>query len=188
MELGIWASLYRFTFRRPRVPAGAVGFTYHGQVWTLLMIFIGLSAVEIPIIDLIVHRWPVVRISFLVLGIWGLTWMVGLALGFITRPHSVGPDGIRMRNGAETDVGLSWRDIHSVEIARQADEPKSPRVEIAADGTRTLAVRMQNETNIHIEFESPLQLTLPSGRQTVDALRFWVDEPRAFLDEARKYL
>jgi hypothetical protein len=56
MEIGIWQSLYRFVFRRPRVPEGAVGFSYHRQVWTILMIFIGLSASEIPIIDLIVHR------------------------------------------------------------------------------------------------------------------------------------
>ena len=41
MEIGIWQSLYRFIFRRPRVPAGAVGFSYHRQVWTILMIFIG---------------------------------------------------------------------------------------------------------------------------------------------------
>jgi hypothetical protein len=188
MEMGIWASLYRFVFRRARVPDGAAGFAYHGQVWTILMIFIGLSALEIPILDLIFHPWPVVRIIFLALGIWGLTWMIGLALGFLTRPHSVGPDGIRVRNGAETDIGLSWDDIRSVEIAARTDEPKSPRVAFDTDGSRTLAMRMQNETNIRIEFERPLTMTLPSGPETADAVRLWADDPRAFLDEVRKYI
>ena len=188
MELGIWQSLYRFIFRRPRVPEGAVGFRYHGQVWTILMIFIGLSAFEIPILDLIVHRWPAVRIAFLALGIWGLTWMIGLALGFVTRPHAVGPAGIRVRNGAETDVPLSWDDVESVSIARQSDEAKAPRVTVDGDGRRTLWMRMQNETNIEVALERSLTVRLPSGPETVDVVRFWVDEPKDFLAEVRRHI
>lgn len=188
LEIGIYQSIYRFVFRRPRVPTGAVGFTYHKQVWTILMIFIGLSAFEIPIIDLIVHRWPVVRIAFLALGIWGLTWMIGLALGFVTRPHSVGPDGIRVRNGAETDVPLPWDDVESVGLAPQTDEAKSPRVTEDDEGKRTLWMRMQNETNIEVALERAVTIRLPSGPETVDVVRFWVDEPKAFLAEVRRHI
>jgi hypothetical protein len=188
MEIGIWQSLYRFVFRRPRVPKGAVGFSYHKQVWTILMIFIGLSAFEIPILDLIVHRWPVVRIAFLALGIWGLTWMIGLALGFITRPHAVGPEGIRVRNGAETDVALPWDDVESVSLARQTDEAKAPRVTVDDQGRRTLWMRMQNETNIEVVLERTTTIRLPSGTETADVVRFWVDEPRDFLAEVRKHI
>lgn len=122
------------------------------------------------------------------LGIWGLTWMVGLALGFVRRPHSVGPDGIRAGNGAETDRAIRWGDIHSVETARRVDEPKTARVQTDASGFRTLAVRMQNETNVSIEFERPLELTLPSGAESADVLRIWVDDPRAFVAEVRRHL
>jgi hypothetical protein len=188
MEIGIWQSLYRFIFGRPRVPRGAVGFTYHRQVWTILMIFIGLSAFEIPIIDLIVHRWPFVRIAFLALGIWGLTWMIGLALGFVTRPHAVGPDGIRVRNGAETDVPLPWDGVESVSLDKQSDEAKAPRVTVDDQGKRTLWMRMQNETNIEVALERTTAIRLPSGTETVDVVRFWVDEPRDFLAEVRKYI
>lgn len=188
MEIGIWQSLYRFIFRRPRVPAGAVGFTYHRQVWTILMIFIGLSAFEIPIIDLVVHRWPVVRIAFLALGIWGLTWMVGLALGFVTRPHAVGPAGIRVRNGAETDIPLPWDDVESVSLSPQADEAKSPRITVDGDGRRTLWMRMQNETNIEVVLERTVTVRLPSGPEPVDVVRFWVDEPKEFLAEVRRHI
>ncbi|MET0886043.1 MAG: hypothetical protein ABWX92_06290 [Mycetocola sp.] len=188
MEIGIWQSLYRFVFRRPRVPADAVGFTYHRQVWTILMIFIGLSAFEIPIIDLIVHRWPAVRIAFLALGIWGLTWMIGLALGFITRPHAVGPEGIRVRNGAETDVPLRWDDVESVSLAKQSDEAKAPRVTVDDEGRRTLWMRMQNETNIEVALERTREIRLPSGTETVDVVRFWVDEPKDFLAEVRRHI
>jgi hypothetical protein len=188
MEIGIWQSLYRFIFRRPRVPEGAVGFTYHRQVWTILMIFIGLSAFEIPIIDLIVHRWPVMRIMFLALGIWGLTWMIGLALGFVTRPHAVGPDGIRVRNGAETDVPLPWENVESVSLDKQSDEAKAPRVTVDDQGRRTLWMRMQNETNIEVALERSTAIRLPSGTETADVVRFWVDEPRDFMAEVRKHI
>ena len=188
MEIGVWQSLYRFLFRRPRVPRGAVGFTYHRPVWTILMIFIGLSAFEIPIIDLVVHRWPAVRIAFLALGIWGLTWMIGLALGFITRPHAVGPEGIRVRNGAETDLPVSWDDVESVSLAPQADEAKAPRVTVDDDGRRTLWLRMQNETNIEVVLERSVTFPLPSGAEPADIVRFWVDEPRDFLSEVRRHI
>lgn len=188
MEIGIWQSFYRFVFRRPRVPEGAVGFSYHRQVWTLLMVFIVLSAVEIPILDLVVHRWPAVRIGVLALGIWGLTWMIGLSLGFLTRPHAVGPAGIRIRNGAETDVPLPWDDVESVSLLRHTDEAKAPRVTVDAKGCRTLWMRMQNETNIEVALERSVPVRLPSGTEPVDAIRFWVDEPKKFLAEVRKHI
>jgi hypothetical protein len=67
------------------------------------------NAVEIPIFDLIVHRWPAVRITLLVLGIWVLTWMFGLLCAYLMRPHTVGPEGIRARR---------HRDRHRPQLGR----------------------------------------------------------------------
>ena len=127
------------------------------------MIFIVLSAVEIPIVDLIVHRWPAVRIAFLILGIWGVTWMFGLLCAYLMRPHTVGPDGIRVRQGLETDIALGWDDIASVARVKRVDEPKSPRIE-ETDASRTLVYRMQDETDIEIELERPTVVRLPGAR------------------------
>ena len=192
LELRIYANIGRFIARRPAVPSGAVGFGYHKPVLTVLLIFIGLSAVEIPIFDLIVHRWPAVRITFLILGIWGVTWMFGLLSAYLMRPHTVGPDGIRVRQGLEVDLGFSWDDIASVEHRRRVDEPKSPRFEVA-DASRTLVYRMQDATDIEIELERPTVVRLPGGgakggEQTITGVRIWVDDPQAFMDEVRKHL
>ena len=192
VELRIYANIVRFVVRRPAIAPGAVGFSYHKPVFTVLMIFIVLSAVEIPIIDLIVHRWPGVRVAMLVLGIWGLTWMFGLLCGYLMRPITVGPDGIRVRQGLELDVALAWDDIASVAIAKRVDEPKSPRLE-ETDAARTLVLRMQDETNLEIELERPTVVRLPGhapkgGDQEITALRLWVDDPKAFLDEVRRHL
>ncbi|MCK8609576.1 hypothetical protein [Agromyces sp. C10] len=192
LELRIYASIGRLVARRPAVAPGATGFAYHAPVFTILMVFIVLSAVEIPIIDLIVHRWPVVRISFLILGIWGLTWMIGLLAAYLMRPHTVGPDGIRVREGLEIDLPLTWDDIASVALDRRTDEPKSPRV-TEADGTRILSLRMQDRTVITIELERPTIVALPGtapkgGRQAVDEVRIWVDDPGGFMAAVRRHI
>ena len=161
-------------------------------MFTVLLIFIVLSAVEIPIVDLIVHRWPVERVLFLILGIWGVTWMLRLLCAYLMRPHTVGPEGIRVRQGLEVDVPLSWDDIASVARVKGVDEPKSPRIE-EADASRTLVFRMQEETAIEIELERPTVVRLPGhrpkgGEQEITGIRLWVDDPGAFMDEVRKHL
>lgn len=192
LELSIYASIGRFIARRPAIPRGAAGFSYHKPVLTVLIIFIVLSAVEIPIVDLIVHRWPVVRVLFLILGIWGVTWMFGFLCAYLMKPHTVGPDGIRVRQGLEVDLAFSWDDIASVARNKRVDEPKSPRFE-ETDASRILVYRMQDETDIEIELERPTVVRLPGGgakggEQTITGLRIWVDDPRAFMDEVRKHL
>lgn len=185
-ESGVWLSLGRFLLRRPRVPAGASAFTYHSPVLTILVIFIVLSAIEIPILDLIVYRWPWVRIAVLVLGIWGLTWMIGLLLGFVTRPHAVGPAGIRARHGADIDVELPWAAVLSVERAKDVAE-RAARVRAEQHG-RTLALRMQNETNILIVLERPVMARLGGTRHEIDAVRLWADDPKGFLTAVRTHI
>lgn len=192
LELSIYADIGRFIARRPAVPNGAKGFSYHKPVFTVLLIFIILSAMEIPIVDLIVHRWPAVRIAFLILEIWGVTWMFGFLCPYLMKPHAVGPDGIRVRQGLEVDIALSWDDIASVARKRRVDEPRSARFD-EADATRVLVDRTQDETDIEIELERPTTVRLPGGGakggdQTITGVRIWVDDPTAFMNEVRKYL
>ena len=189
IELRIYASIGRAIVRRPKIPAG-VGFGYHRPTMTILIIFIALSAIEIPIIDLIVHPWPPVRIALLVIGIWGLTWMTGLLCAHFVRPHTVGPDGISVREGLELDIPLAWDDIASVSRSARVDEPRTPRI-TESDGRRVLSVRVQNETNVEIELEGPTAVRLPGiapkgGVQEVDVVRLWVDDLDGFLAAVRR--
>ncbi|MEU1973152.1 hypothetical protein ABZ477_15965 [Microbacterium sp. NPDC019599] len=192
LELRIYASIGRAVARRPAIAPGATGFGYHRPVLTILLIFIGLSAVEIPIIDLIVHRWPVPRIILLVLGIWGVTWMVGLLCAYLVKPHTVGPDGIRVREGLETDIPLSWDDIASVTRGTRIDEPKSPRI-VETDDGRMLFLRIQHETNVEIALERPTVVRLPGrapkgGEQTVTSVRLWADDLDGFMEAVRQHI
>ncbi|WP_439593951.1 hypothetical protein [Microbacterium sp.] len=186
-EVGVWLSLYRFVFRRPKVPPGASGFAYHSPILTILVVFIVLSAIEIPIIDLIVHPWPWIRIPLLIAGIWGVTWMLGLLLGFLTRPHAVGPDGIRVRSGAEVDIDLPWAAVASVERSHDVVE-KAPKVRVEESHGRTLGLRIQNETNVLVLLEAPVHVQLGSDHHEIDAVRLWTDDLDGFLAAVRTHI
>jgi hypothetical protein len=188
MEIGVWRSLYRWIFRRPRVPRGAVGFSYDRPIRPILLAFLVVSAIEIPVLDLLVHRWPAVRIPLLIAGIWGLTWMLGLLLGFLVRPHAVGPDGLRVRHGDEVDIVLPWEVVESV--APRARSVESSKTFTVTDGLRggVLTIAVQNETNVEVVLEEPVVVSLPRGTETVTELRFRVDDPRGYLAEVRRHL
>ena len=192
MEKVIYANIARAIARRPSVPAGGRGFRYATPVLTILWIFIILSAVELVIVDFIVHQWIVVRVICLIIGIWGLVWMIGLLFGYYMRPHTVGPDGIEIRNGLDLNVPLSWNDVHSVAIRKQLYEPKTPKI-ITVESQRILAVNILSQTNIEIELEHPTSVTLPGtppkgGEHAVSIVRLWADDPKRFLDEVRNHI
>ena len=187
MELHGYQNIYRFVFRRPRVPAGAAGYSYHQPVLAILIVFIVVSAVEMVVVDVIVRRWTYVRVPLLALSIWGLVFMLGLLFGMLVRPHAVGPDGIRLRNGSEVDIPIGWDDVESVTRRRNVIQEKQPKVTMDADGQATLHMRVQNETNIEIQLERAMPLRLPHGTETARRVHLYADDPAAFLNEVRRY-
>lgn len=188
MELRGYQSIYRFAFRRPRVPPGAAGFSYSQPILTIMIVIVAVSAVEVVVVDVIVRRWAYVRVPLLILSVWGLVWMLGLLFGMLVRPHAVGPDGIRVRYGSEVDIPIGWDDIHSVARQKNVITEIRPKVTVDADGAATLHMRIMNETNIAVELERAMPLRLPHGTETVNRVNLYADDPAAFLDEVRKHI
>lgn len=192
LEKHMYASLARGIARRPAIPEGARGFRYDASVNLVLIVLAVLSIIELVVVDLLVHRWLYVRVPLLVLGIWGAVWMLGLLFAHTMRPHTVGPDGISVRDGLDLDLDFSWDDIHSVAIQRRTYPPKSARV-LIVDDVPTLVVAVSDQTNVRVVFEQPKTVVLPGhspkgGMHTVAAVRLWADEPRELLDEVKKHL
>lgn len=184
LELAGWRSLWRFVTRRGIAPAGADRFSNDKPIRPILLAFVAISAVEVPIVDLLVHPWPWIRIPLLALGIWGVTFMVGMLLGGITRPHTVGPDGLRVRHGDEFEIELPWESVASVARHRGARQEKTFTL---ADGMLTVVV--QDGTAVEIATEAPVSVRLPSGeRGEVDRIRIHVDDVPGFLDAVRRHL
>lgn len=188
MEAAGWRSIGRALAFRPRVPAGASAFSYDKPFRTVLIMFLVLSAIEIPIVDLITHRWPAVRIPLLVLGIWGVLTMTGILLSYLTRPHAVGPAGIRVRSGGEIDLDLPWEIIASV-VPRRRSLPEAPSLCLVGIGDEQVLCHVaQDGTDIDIVLEEPTTFTLPQGAVTVSEVRISVDDRAAFLDAVRTHI
>lgn len=187
MELRGYQSIYRFVFRRPKVPAGGVGFSYHKPVLPILIVFVVVSALEMLVVDLIVRRWAYIRVPLLILSIWGIIYMLGLLFGMLVRPHAITADGIRVRYGSEIDLPIAWDDVHSVTRRKRVNSDKQPKVTRDDNGEASLHMRIQNETNLEIRLNRPVSLRLPHGIETVSMVNLYADDPQAFMDEVRNH-
>lgn len=187
-EAAGWRSIGRTLTGRPRVAPGASAHSYDRPIRTVLTVFLGLSIIEVPIIDLIVHRWPAVRFPLLALGLWGVLTMTGMLLNYRSRPHSVGPDGIRVRSGGEVDIDLPWDAVSSVERRRRA-LPEAPALSLTGFGDdQALNQVMQDGTDIDITLEQPTRILLPQGEVVVSSVRIAVDDTDAFLAAVRTHI
>lgn len=187
-EAGVWRSLYVWLARRPRVPEpGATAFGYLEPVSLILWVFIVGSAIEVVVVHFIIP-WPVVQIIALVIGVWGLLWMLGYAAALRVHPHAVGPTGLWVRNGSTVDIPLRWTDIDAIRIQKRT-LPESKTVQVAGgeDGT-VLQVAMSSQLNVHLVLFEPVTVELLDGPVTFTELRFYADDPKRLVTLAREYL
>jgi hypothetical protein len=191
LEHSFYASIWRAIRRRPDLPEGAQGFGFHRSVLTVLIVFIGLSALELVILDLVLRRWLAIRIAVDALDAWALLWQLGLLCAFLMHPHTVGPDGIHVRDGLGTDVRVDWSRVGVVSRRVKRVEQKTPRV-VESGGIREFAQRQQGETNLRIDLTEPVRIALPGrppagGEHEVERIRLWADDPQAFLEAAQRF-
>lgn len=192
-EIAMWRSLGRWLLRRPpALPPGSEGFSYVGVVKPILGVFIGLSAIEIPILDLILRHtvpWPPARQIAVGLGVWGLLWMIGLFASLRIHPHVVDEAGLRVRNGVSVDFMLPWTAVARVD-ARYRSLPSSRAVQLepADDGT-VLHISAGSQTSVDVVLREPRSIPLPKGPSgAVTEVRLYADDPDALVARARRQL
>lgn len=185
MEFRQYAALWSWIRRRPDVPPGATGFRYVGIVLPVLWAFIVVSALEVGIVHVVVP-WPGVRLVLDILGIWGVLWMLGLTAGLTVHPHLLDDAGLRVRNGVTTDVPVPWEAVAAVGMRQRARE-KSRAVQLDRTGDgAVLNVVSGSQTNVDITLRRPLEVELPSGVETVTAIRLHADDARGLVAAVRK--
>ena len=82
---------------------------------------------------------------------WGLVWMLGLLAGYRVRPHLLGADELRLRNGPLTDVPVALSDVARVRHERMDLE----------SAVRSLQLRESDGTT-ELQVVSPARSTSPS--------------------------
>jgi hypothetical protein len=179
VEVAMYRNLFRWLSRRPAVPAGAEPVGYAQAVTPVMSLWIFASAAELPLVHVLIP-WEGVRIAALVLGAWGLVWMLGALAGLRVHPHLLTADALRIRNGALTEVLVPWGAVasaHKVDL----DLPSSMwtlQPEETPGGTH-LRVGVSGRANVTVDLREPL-LVRPARNKhlTVVRVSFWVDEPR----------
>jgi hypothetical protein len=184
-EMRLWLALYRWVFRRPEpVAPGTVRFSYSGGGTLLLTAFIVVSAIEIPILDLVLP-WRIARIISSIVGVYGLLWMIGLMATLHVYPHLVGEAGIRIRKSIALDLTVGWDNIRDIR-SRGRSLPPGGRTQFE-DGV--LAYAVGGGTTVDLVLAEPITLPdKPTGGEPVREIRFHADRPDDLVAAARTRL
>lgn len=145
-----------------------------------------MSALEIPLIDLLLPNWTL-RTIFGLIGLWGLVWMCGLLAVQYRMPHVVGPDWVRIRAGWSLDVRVPWDVVASVhQSSRLVTSSKSLQYDGDSEtDTRQLVVAVSSRTNVTCAFRQPLTVDVDGTSQLINGIHLWADDPAALVAAAR---
>ncbi|GIM89106.1 hypothetical protein [Paractinoplanes toevensis] len=184
-EIRLWIALFRWVLRRPpRLPAGTARFHYSGAVTMILAVLLFVSAIEIPILHLMLP-WETVRVISVIIGCYGLFWMVGLLATMRVYPHLVGPDGLRIRNSITLDLPIAWPDVESIRV-RPRSMPPGGQTQVE-DGV--LSLGMASGTTVDLVLARPLVVPVKKTRgEPVTQIRFHADDADGLVAAARAVL
>jgi len=179
-EVGIWKSLFLWITRRVAgMHPGAEAFAYHRQIAPLLGAFIFVSAIELPVVHLLIP-WDTVRLVVLFVSVWGLLWMFGLLASMKVFPHLLDEEGMRIRYGTGIDVFVPWDAVESVAAKRRSVESgRSLQVEA---GVATIPVMKQ--TRVDVTLRTPVVV----AGEEVSEVRLYADSAKTFVPAARERL
>ncbi|MGI5156253.1 hypothetical protein [Microbispora sp. CA-102843] len=141
---------------------------------------------ETVAMDLLLRRFglpDVPRLVILALDASSALGVLGVMVSCARRPHTVSPDGLRLRYGRLFSLDVPAELIASARIDRRYDEKRLLRL---SDGELALAVSAQ--TNIVVDLREPIEVARPrrllaaAVRPTaVPRVRFFADDPAAAL-------
>lgn len=176
MELAIYRALGRWVARRPDVPHGATTFGYAQLVGPMLWLWIFGSAVEVVVADILASRYlPLIRIPLLVIGIWGLLWMIGLYAAYRVRPHALTESALKIRAGIRAHAEVPLEAVASVSTTEHELPGIVTNLHVEDD---LLLMGVSSRTNVELGLAGPTVVSTSSGAVTVTRVGLWVDEPR----------
>jgi hypothetical protein len=171
-EIRVFGSLARKVRRRPDIPAGATALRYGAAMRPLLWCMIIVSIVEVGVVELIVP-WATLRWILVILGVYGLIWVLGFAASFTVNPHTVSSAALRLRFAFLADITIPAELLASA--SRNVSGGHRHTVE-PADGE--LALSVMGYTDVVVELTEPYAVDLGrKGTAQVSRVRFQADQP-----------
>jgi hypothetical protein len=188
LEVTLYLALGRWIARRPDVPSGTTPIGYSRLVAPMLWLWIFGSATEVVVLDVLLSRWwTPLRVPLLVLGVWGLVWMLGMMAAYRTRPHLLGEEALQVRDGIHARVDVRLDRIGSVRTVDHDLPGLLKSVHVEGEGPdAVLLVGVGSRTNLELVLTAPTTLETPHGPTTVSRVGLWVDEPREVAELIRR--
>lgn len=171
VSLGLWVS-----GRRHGVPAGAAAFSYAKEQVPLMAGFLFACVIELVGVEILLRSLDApagLRALFLAIDAYGILIALAVIACYITRPHVVGPDELRIRHGAFFDLRIPRELITGVQHKRNYNETGMLKVE-----DERMALSVNSQTNLIVELSEPVEAVRPLGRrEQVRVVRFFADDP-----------
>ncbi|MFE9632055.1 hypothetical protein [Streptomyces sp. NPDC006463] len=148
--------------------------TAYGLVFVFVVETVGVS--------FMLAAYPVAHLIMLLLDLYTVFLVLGLHAAAVTRPHVVGPGGLRVRRSAGLDL---WIPLERIASARY--DLRFPDANKSEDGVLDVAIASQ--TSITVELAQPVTTVSLLGKCTeVHTVRCHADEPRAAVAAIKKVL
>ncbi len=180
-SLGLWLAR-----RRHGVPRGAAAVPYFGAQAPALLVFLGAMVVECFVVEIVLRSVgapAALRVVLLVLDGYSILLALSMIAAYVTRPHVVTADEVRIRSGALFDLRIPAGRIAAVRRVRAYNERGTIRV----DGD-VLTIAIASQVNVELELTGPVTAVRPLGRTAaVRTVRCFADDPAAALAAVAKH-
>ncbi|TJZ55520.1 hypothetical protein FCH28_09200 [Streptomyces piniterrae] len=164
--------------RRIGVAAGDRPFGYAGAQAAIVYGLTFVCAVETVGLAVLLAGHPVAHAVMLVVDVYTVLAMLGLQAAAVTRPHVLGADALRIRDGARMEVRIPLERIAAVrcDLRFKKEEGAQELIELAVAG----------QTSVTVELSEPVVAVRLLGRRVVArTVRFHADDARGVVTAVR---
>ncbi|MGW3011387.1 hypothetical protein ACWC9R_21520 [Streptomyces sp. NPDC001219] len=183
LSLGWWVARRRIGVapgERALAYAGAQAALVYGLAFVCLVETVGLAV--------LLAGKPVVHEVMLFIDVYTVLTVLGLQAAAVSRPHVLGAEALRLRDGARREIRIPLERIASVRYdLRFSREPqKDGDGSGGGDGSGVAELAVAGQTSVTVELTEPVvAVRLLGQRETVRTVRFHADDARAAVAAVR---
>jgi len=178
MEIRLWGGLHAWM---RRLPHGPDEFTYHSrsQMGLVMGVLVLVTPLEIAVLELLIP-WPWLRITTLVLALYGVLWVIMLFASLRSLPHRLETQGLRLRYGALAGAFIPYERIADAKVAMAKAPTHGDGLSVDKDAA---FFAIDGETNLVIHLHEPLAVDKVLGEtRPVRTIHFATDEPKRMIE------
>ncbi|ROO89672.1 hypothetical protein EDD29_7377 [Actinocorallia herbida] len=175
VSLGLW-----FARRKHGVPDGALPVPYASGGSALFYVVLFSIVVETIAVEALIRGLDLTATAgavSLALHAWAVLAVLITAAAYVTRPHVVTDEYVRVRHGAFFDLRIPRAQITGASLTRVYDADDGVTVSAGV-----LGVAVASQTNVVLTLAAPVEVVRPlGGRARASTVRLYADDPAAAL-------